>query len=714
MGTRGRGRQQDRDQRIRDKLAELDAHLAVQTQRLSTADGWRDWVDLAARFPHGEFSVTNLLLIGHQDPAASAVANYQGWQSLGRQVSKDERGLAILTKDRDSGAAVPAYVFDVSQTQPHPDLPPPSPRPDERLSASALRDSMARLAVEYGVAVPDAAGDVQAVSALARVLGRHLLAVHHPPGERDAVEAETEAVSYLVLRAHGLTDPPYSGPAITASSASELDGVTAVAAAERVLTASRVLLAPTHTAGRSDERGRELLAHGRRTLSHAAALAQRAELSAAITDRRASGRRGRSLEQVGERDLFPTRDQLERLAAVNVAAAAFYREQLVATPPVRDYLRARVGDGRALPRGFVVGYAPPGWTALLDHLRASGFADRDLLDAGVVQQTRRGTLIDRFRDRVLVGLRDEQGRLAGFIGRTMQGDGSDAVPKYLNTCATALFDKGRVLLGLHEQRQALADGAVPVLVEGPFDVLAVTTAPHNEGRVAPVATSGTAVSAQQVAMVLQAASADTVVLAHDGDAGGREATLRTAEMMLPLQRDVRAAELPDRHDPASWAREYPEQAVAPYLDDGRTRSGLELVIDARIETFGEHLEFVDGRVDAMRHAVRVLGGQPPQVVAEQALRIARRLDLDPVTVAEEIGEVPKSDRAAQRALARRAQDVSADTELAPGRRRRHPAALAHLASPSDPAVRGPVGVAMSARPHHEASPTRRAGDERGR
>jgi hypothetical protein len=184
-------------------------------------------------------------------------------------------------------------------------------------------------------------------------------------------------------------------------------------------------------------------------------------------------------------------------------------------------------------------------------------------------------------------------------------------------------------------------------------------------------------------------------------------------MMLPLRRDVRAAELPDRHDPASWAREYPEQAVAPYLDDGRTRSGLELIIDARIATFGEHLEFVDGRVDAMRHAVRVLDGQPPPVVAEQALRIARRLDLDPVTVAEEIGEVPKSDRAAQRALDRRAQDVSADAELTPGRRRHHPATLAHLASPADPGLHAPVGRSMVTRSHH-GTPARHAGEERGR
>ncbi|TKG61541.1 toprim domain-containing protein [Prauserella endophytica] len=712
---RPRARSEERQRREQHTLAELRGHLDRMVPQLGTDTGWQAWVEMSGRFPQGEFSVDNLMLLMTQRPDATAVAPYQGWQDLGRQVSKGEHGIAILDRPLPLDGRVenvrPAYVFDRAQTHPLPDHPGMSGQ-RVSLSQQQLHTALLDVAAQPGLRPIDGVlAGVEQLSTgdLAEQLARQVLAPTQPGQQGTAgLDAQAAAVRYLVLRAHNLTPPGYDGPAPSA------DPRQAYAAARRVLAAAQVCLQPTLHDPQQQRSLRALLERGHRAQTEASALAERSEVAAALADRPV-GPRARSLEQVGERDLFPATDRLARLEQVNVAAAAFYRDQLAVTPHAQQYMRDRVGDGRALPPGFVVGYASPGWTALLDHLRAAGFADKDLLDAGVVQQTGRGTLIDRFRDRVLVGLRDEQGRLAGFIGRTLDPNPSESVPKYLNTNSTELFDKGKALLGLHEQRQALAEGSVPVVMEGPFDVLAVAAATGNGGRVAPVATSGTAVSPEQIAAIATASRSGTLVFAHDGDAAGRAATVRAVEMTLPLQRDVRAAVLPEGHDPASWARAHPGAALAPYLDQTRTRRGLDLVVDARIEAFADHLQFVDGRVDAMRHAVRVLDGQPPQVVAEQALRIAQRLDLDPVTVAEELGEVPKSDRAAQRAVTERARQLS-ENDPRPDRHgaRPHPAALAHMASPTVPA--GTVTPAAGSPPRRadQRELSARAGDERGR
>jgi DNA primase len=136
-----------------------------------------------------------------------------------------------------------------------------------------------------------------------------------------------------------------------------------------------------------------------------------------------------------------------------------------------------------------VGYAPGEWTALTDHLRGRGFGDTSIETSGLAKRSSRGTLIDVFRDRAVFPVRAASGTVIGFLGRVPPGYRGEE-PKYLNCRETPLYRKSRVLFGLHEARQVLTRGGVPVLVEGPMDVLAVAAA--GEGRYAGVAPCGTA------------------------------------------------------------------------------------------------------------------------------------------------------------------------------------------------------------------------------
>jgi hypothetical protein len=120
------------------------------------------------------------------------------------------------------------------------------------------------------------------------------------------------------------------------------------------------------------------------------------------------------------------------------------------------------------------------WTALPDEAVAK------LLEAGLACRTRRNTLVDRLRDRITFGISNLEGELVGFTAR--RGPSAPAtVPKYLNSPTTAVYKKGEAPFGLGEQHARIRAGAVPVLVEGPYDVVAVQIVPQeNEEEFAPI------------------------------------------------------------------------------------------------------------------------------------------------------------------------------------------------------------------------------------
>ena len=152
-------------------------------------------------------------------------------------------------------------------------------------------------------------------------------------------------------------------------------------------------------------------------------------------------------------------------------------------------------------------------------IRGHGATDSELVDAGLAKWSRRGTLIDIMRDRVVFGIRNSDGDLVGFTGRAGPGD-TDA-PKWLNTPTTAIFTKGDLLFGLTENRDPLAAGATPVRVEGVMDALAVTLCQQRScGRPRTV---GTALTAAQADHLAHAATNQLVLHATDDDPAGLKA-----------------------------------------------------------------------------------------------------------------------------------------------------------------------------------------------
>ncbi len=264
----------------------------------------------------------------------------------------------------------------------------------------------------------------------------------------------------------------------------------------------------------------------------------------------------------------------ERNTLVDImeAAVAFYRQQMLETTPGKkalDYLHKRGLTDETI-KTWGLGYAPDSWSLLLDHLLAKGYTRELILQAGMLSQGDDGRVYDRFRDRLMFPIRGIFGRMAGFGGRVLN---PDDVPKYLNSPATDLFDKGRLLYGLDQARSTMRAESQAVIVEGYMDVIGL----HQAGFTNAVSPMGTALTEAQFQLVKKMTS--NIILALDPDAAGQKATLRGLETarkamdmgeqlsfdsrgLLKIERflkaDIRVTTLPDGKDPDEIVLENPE------------------------------------------------------------------------------------------------------------------------------------------------------------
>ena len=245
---------------------------------------------------------------------------------------------------------------------------------------------------------------------------------------------------------------------------------------------------------------------------------------------------GEALERLAARagvQLQPRSEQrsadeqhLDRLRQIVGDAATYFNyllnragEAVIA----RDYLERR-GLLPATWEAWQLGYALDSWDALKDRLAGKGYTLEEIVEAGLVIQRDDGSgFYDRFRGRLMIPIRDVQGRTIGFGARVLRDDPARPQPKYINSPQTPLFDKSNVLYGLDVARKAIRDANLAVIVEGYMDVLMS----HQVGVSNVVAGMGTALTEAQMRLLKRYSS--NLTLALDPDAAGDHAVLRGLE-----------------------------------------------------------------------------------------------------------------------------------------------------------------------------------------
>ncbi len=265
-------------------------------------------------------------------------------------------------------------------------------------------------------------------------------------------------------------------------------------------------------------------------------------------------------------------EEYARLRELLNLAVTYYRNLLVNAPQAqtaREHLQKR-GLNPATLEAFEVGYALPAWDAAQKFFAERGFTRKEMVDAGMIIERDDGTTRDRFRNRVMIPIRDGQGKMVGFGARHLDPNDN---PKFLNSPLTALFNKGDLVYGLDRARKAITTTGVAVLVEGYMDVMAA----HQAGFTNVVSAMGTALTETQLRVMKKFAR--RIVLALDADAAGDKATLRGLNVAREtldhdytptfdarglirneskLQADIRVFTLPDGMDPDELIEKEPE------------------------------------------------------------------------------------------------------------------------------------------------------------
>lgn len=269
---------------------------------------------------------------------------------------------------------------------------------------------------------------------------------------------------------------------------------------------------------------------------------------------------------------------VQRINAINAAAADYFESQF-SDSWARLHVHERLGVDLAGDDRFRPGYAPTGWTNLVDHLRTHGFSDDEMLAAGVAKEGSTGRLIDRLRDRAVLPV-ITQGRVIGFVGRRNPDATHDlAGPKYLNSPDTVVFHKGAQLYGIADDH--VSHGAVPVLVEGPFDAIAVTIA--SGGAFVGVAPLGTSTTEEQAAQL--AGLHATPLVATDGDLAGRIAAERDLWLLAPHLVTPRVVPMPIGADPASLLEQRGPAQLVALLQQHRDLAAL--LVDERLTNLAD-------------------------------------------------------------------------------------------------------------------------------
>jgi DNA primase len=342
-----------------------------------------------------------------------------------------------------------------------------------------------------------------------------------------------------------------------------------------------------------------------------------------------------------------------RLRTLLDVAVLYYRNVLVSSSAgesVRTYLHGR-GLADATLETFQVGLAPDGWETAQKFFLEKGYSEAELLEAGLITENANGGYRDRFRNRIMIPIRDSSGKMCGFGARIVSPHDQ---PKFINSAQSPLFEKGRLLYALDRAGRAIRAAGEAVVVEGYMDAIAA----HQAGFENVVSPMGTAITEAQLRLLKR--FTQRVIMALDPDTAGESATLRGLELARDafdregeaafnarglvryesrLRADLRVAHLPPGKDPdevvladpEDWKRRIADAQpvvlhVLRVLTEGRdlTDPKVKAEIVARINPL---IEDVADRVerDAYRQQVaRTLRIDERSLAASQPARTPSR------------------------------------------------------------------------------------------
>ena len=241
-------------------------------------------------------------------------------------------------------------------------------------------------------------------------------------------------------------------------------------------------------------------------------------------------------------------------------ACEFFQDSLWKTAEGKNiglsYFKER-GFSQEIIKQFKLGYSPKKQNSFEKAAIKSGFDKNILIEASLIGTNDDGKSYDKFRERTIFPIHSYSGKVIGFGGRAFS---AEAKSKYLNSAETLIYDKSKVLYGLYIAKQAISKADKCFIVEGYTDVISM----HQNGIENVVSASGTALGSFQIELIKR--STNNIILLFDGDKAGINATIRSIDICLKGEMNVRIASFPEGEDPDSFSKKLSTIEFQRYLE----------------------------------------------------------------------------------------------------------------------------------------------------
>ncbi len=341
---------------------------------------------------------------------------------------------------------------------------------------------------------------------------------------------------------------------------------------------------------------------------------------------------------IPKKDLRDEKEQQKKQVAfdINRQALEYFHKNLISdrrpsAQQAREYLKSRNVNLEDAKR-FQLGYALEEWDGLIKHLRGSGISLSQMESAGLIVPRREGQgFYDRFRERIIFPIFDIQGRCVAFGARTMQKENT---AKYVNSPETDLYTKGKHLYGFHLAKDAVIREDRVLVVEGYMDFMV----PFKNGIENIVASLGTALTIDQIRLLRRYTK--NVVMLFDADLAGQSAMLRSIDLLIAEDLNVKLVCLAEGHDPDSFVQQFGAEALKKMIESAESIFDFKLKLllrrapDSNIETTAQIAVEMLATIDQFSNAI---------VKSEYIRRLAHELRVKEDTLWEELKKLgPKN------------------------------------------------------------------------
>ena len=316
-----------------------------------------------------------------------------------------------------------------------------------------------------------------------------------------------------------------------------------------------------------------------------------------------------------------------RVYKINELAAKFYHENLYkpTSKIAQDYIKKRKLNNATL-KSFLMGYASNSSNELLRYLKEHGFTEEELLASCLIGKSDRG-YYDKFRNRLMIPIRDERGRFIAFGGRVLD----DSKPKYINSPENIVYSKGRNLFGLNVAREGVHGPLKRLLiVEGYMDAISL----YQRGITNVVASLGTALTDSQGRLLRR--NTEQVILGYDADGAGQQAIIRGMEILKSMDIDIRILQISGAKDPDEYVLKFGSEKMLKAMDEAI--SAIEFKI--KVSRTNLDLNNVNDKVKFLTEIAKILSNVDNNIEREVYIdRISKVYEISKNAIVSEVDKL---------------------------------------------------------------------------